>query len=146
MNRPCRSTTLTGTETKFVSTRITSPSDTSSGPASTTSSEDVATGVRDGAVPAHCGGRAGRCGSSPATATVSTFGCDVATRRGREPAPVAFEATDDVETGSTGARLLFVVTPVAGANGTATNDVSSPEGCVGDVAGAAVGEVAFGLP
>src|SRR5918995_7458388 len=101
MNRPCRSTTLTGTETKLVSTRITSPSDTSSGPGSTTASEEVATGVREGAVPAHCGGRDGRCGSSSATATVSTFGCDVATRRGREPAPVAFEATADAVTGST---------------------------------------------
>src|SRR5688500_20372918 len=97
---------------------MTSPSDTSSGPASTTSSEDVATGVREGAVPAHCGGRAGRCGSSSTTAaTVSTFGCDVATRRGREPAPVAFEATADGETGSTAARLLFVVTPLGGVTG-----------------------------
>ena len=125
MKRPWRSSTLTGTVTRLVLTRTTSPASTSSGPGSTAGPTEAAAGDPVGAVPAHCGGRAGRSGGSSAIATSSIV--EAATRRGRERGsadravavlldPPGVEATVEV---------LVALPPGTIANGSTTSVLAS---------------------
>src|SRR6476660_1791445 len=121
MKRPWRSKTLTGTATRPVLTRTTSPSATSSGPGSTTATAAEFDGDAVGGVPAQRGGSTGRSGGSSTIAT-SSRDDETPTRRGREPGS---EARVEVVVVATGAEAF---TPGAGAltNGS-TLFVPAPE-------------------
>src|SRR5258708_7868418 len=83
--RPWRSRTLTGTVTSVVSTRTTSPSDTSSGPAGSTflAADELSEESVD-VVPDKVGGRNGRGSSAPAKVGALICAWVAPTRRGRE--------------------------------------------------------------
>src|SRR5260370_30983522 len=83
--RPWRSRTLTGTVTSVVSTRTTSPSDTSSGPVGSTffAADELFDESAD-VVPDKVGGRSGRGSSAPAKVGALICVWVAPTRRGRE--------------------------------------------------------------
>src|SRR5512132_775135 len=111
IKRPCLSNTVTGTVTKLVLTRTTSPSATSSGPGSTTVSAAEFDPDAVGGVPAQRGGSTGRTGGSSTIAT-SSGAAETTARRGLEPGSAGRVEAGTVDADGVAARGgIFVALP-----------------------------------